>query len=217
MASELEKRAAYVGSYDIDDYLDEDPVINQQKFFVLSYILPSGKNELKSPIIKVRGSYPSQEECEKRIEKLKNIDKINNMYMCEVGKYGALIEEEELEKNNEIDVKYREAILNDMVKEYKENSEKKDQEFEDRKKFLKEKAEYEASVKGQQDINQKREHPVSVKHRIESMIAQEKEFTEKLNNVREILKISQEQINNYTEEELNKDYAADPEANKNFR
>ena len=115
----LEKRKNFIDHVSVEDYLDEDPVISNQKFFILSYILPeSDKNELSHPVVKMRGSYSTIEDCEKRIEKLKNVDKYNNMFICEVGKYGALLPASEFENNEDIDVKYREAMLNTLVQEY---------------------------------------------------------------------------------------------------
>ena len=199
-----EEKKDYVKSSPIEDYLDEDPVINSQKFFILSYILPeNNKNELGYPVIKIRGSYSTQEECEKRIERLKNIDKYNNMYICEVGKYGSLLPISELENNDEIDIQYREALLNTMVKEYRENKDKTDIEFEKRKEFLKKRAEYEGSIKGQEELKSQKENPVSVKSRISNMKAHYEDLDKRIKEVSEIIQLSEEQLSkNYTEEEI---------------
>lgn len=189
---------------DLEDYLDEDPVINNQKFFVMSYILPEPKkNELTFPIIKIRGSYSTQEDCMKRIEKLKNIDKYNDLFICEVGKYGSLLPKEEYSKLDEVDIQYREALLNTMVKEYKENKDLADAEFEKRKDFLKKRAEYEGTVKGQEELAKQKESPKSVKERIDAYTRQSAEMTERLKEINQILELSKEQLEkNYTPEEL---------------
>lgn len=189
---------------DLEDYLDEDPVINNQKFFVMSYILPEPKkNELTFPIIKIRGSYSTQEDCMKRIEKLKNIDKYNDLFICEVGKYGSLLPKEEYSKLDEVDIQYREALLNTMVKEYKENKDLADTEFEKRKDFLKKRAEYEGTVKGQEELAKQKESPRSVKERIDAYTKQSAEMTERLKEINQILELSKEQLEkNYTPEEL---------------
>jgi DNA-binding PadR family transcriptional regulator len=200
----IETRKDFINKVSVEDFLDEDPVISNQKFFVMSYILPeSGKNELSHPIIKVRGSYSAIEDCEKRIEKLKNLDKYNNMFICEVGKYGALLHESEFQNNDEIDVKYREAMLNTLVKEYKENKDKTDQEFEKRKEFLKKRAEYEGTIKGQEELKSKKENPVSIKARITNMTEHYTDLQNRLKEIQEIINISQEQLDkNYTQEEI---------------
>lgn len=189
---------------DLEDYLDEDPVINNQKFFVMSYILPEPKkNELTFPIIKIRGSYSTQEDCMKRIEKLKNIDKYNDLFICEVGKYGSLLPKEEYSKLDEVDIQYREALLNTMVKEYKENKDLADVEFEKRKDFLKKRAEYEGTVKGQEELSKQKESPKSVKERIDAYTRQSAEMTQRLKEINQILELSKEQLEkNYTPEEL---------------
>lgn len=202
--SRQQYRKDFIEKVSVEDFLDEDPVISNQKFFVMSYILPEeSKNELSNPIIKVRGSYSTIEDCEKRIEKLKNLDKYNNMFICEVGKYGALLPESEFQNNDEIDVKYREAMLNTLVKEYKENKDKTDQEFEKRKEFLKKRAEYEGTIKGQEELKNKKENPVSIKARIVNMTEHFEDLEKRLKEIKEIIDISKEQLDkNYTKEEI---------------
>lgn len=201
--AQYEERKKFLKSYDLQDLLDEDPVINNQKFFVMSYILPdNNSNELKFPIIKVRGSYSTQDDCLKRIEKLKNIDKYHDIFICEVGKYGSLLPKEEYEKLDDVDVQYREAILNTMVKEYKENKDKSDLEFENRKEFLRKRAEYEGTVKGQEELSTNKESVNSVKERISAYTKQKKDMEERLLEIAEILELSKEQLEkNYTLEE----------------
>lgn len=202
--SRQQYRKDFIEKVSVEDFLDEDPVISNQKFFVMSYILPEeSKNELSNPIIKVRGSYSTIEDCEKRIEKLKNLDKYNNMFICEVGKYGALLPESEFQNNDEIDVKYREAMLNTLVKEYKENKDKTDQEFEKRKEFLKKRAEYEGTIKGQEELKNKKENPISIKARIANMTEHFEDLEKRLKEIKEIIDISKEQLDkNYTKEEI---------------
>lgn len=199
---ELEKRKNYLSSKSLEDYLSEDPPINNQNFFILSYLLPGENNELKFPTIKVRGSYKTQEECQRRIEKIKVVDPYFNMYICEVGKFGALIPEDEISKMDDIDIHYRETLLNEMVRDYQENKDKSDIEFERRKNFLKERAVYEGSKEGQELLAKKKESPLAVKTRIETMTQHLDELVKRIDEVREIIKLSEEQYASYTEEEL---------------
>jgi DNA-binding PadR family transcriptional regulator len=202
MSEELQKRKEFLKNAPLEDYLDEDPKISNQQFFILSYILPDKTNELHHPVIKIRGSYSTQEDCEKRIEKLKRLDTYHNMYVCEVGKFGSLLPVEEIEKNDEVDIKYREGILNTMVKEYKENKDKKDQEFEDRKEFMAKRAKYEGTIKGQEELAKVRENPVAVRSRIENMSKHLEELTTRIKEVTEIVDLSKKQMDTYTPEEI---------------
>lgn len=108
----------------INDYLDEDPIIPSQQYFVLSYILPSKTNQLTAPLIKFRGAYRTVEECRARVEKLKKIDSMFNMFTVEAGKWGSLLTDEEINNNTEIDKEYREEKLNELFKGMKEQQEK---------------------------------------------------------------------------------------------
>ncbi len=88
------------------DYLDEDQIINSQKYAILSYVLPSDDEKGKSnmskatPMFKIRGSYSSIEDCESRIKKLQVYDSTFNMFVVEVGKWGALLTEEQIKGND---------------------------------------------------------------------------------------------------------------------
>jgi len=202
-SEELEKRKEFNQQADIEDYLMEDPVIHNQKFFVLSYLLPAESNELKSPIIKMRGAYSSQDECNKRIERLRNIDKYFNMYICEVGKFGNLLEEEEIKKMDNVDIEYREKMMNTMVKEYKENKEQADREFEERKARMAAAAKFEGSKEGQELLARTKENPIAVKVRVDTLTAHLEDLQKKTKEVVEILELSKGQLaNDYTEEEL---------------
>lgn len=125
---------------DLEDYLDEDPNITNQQFFIFSYLLPSETNDLKYPMFKMRGAYKTQEEVQKRIRTLKNLDKYFDMFQCEVGKWGQLLPSEEISKNDDINVQYRNETMNTMMKEYKENKEKVDEEYTSRMEIMKRKA-----------------------------------------------------------------------------
>lgn len=198
-----EERQEVINKAPIEDYLQEDPPVYNQNFFVMSYLLPSSKNELEFPVFKMRGSFKTVEECQTRINKLKNIDTYFNMYICEVGKFGSLLTDEELKKNEQIDVEYREAQLNNMVKTYKDNKDKVDTEFEARKKRLSELAKYEGTKQGQEFLAQQKENPIAVKTRVETLSAHLEDLKKKIEEVSEIVELSKKQLeNDYTEEEL---------------
>lgn len=207
-SEELLKRKQFVEqSYDIDDYLTEDPPVNNQNYFIMTYILPSNNNELKHPVIKIRGSYKTQEECSKRINHLKNIDNYFNMYVCEVGKFGTLLPQEEFDKMEDIDIQYRESMLNQMVKEYKDNKDLADEDFQKRKQMLVEKARKEGTKEGQIELANKKENPVSVKTRIDSVKKQIEELSKQVAEAKQILELSEKQYSeNYTKEEIEEEF-----------
>lgn len=120
----------------VEDYLTEDGPILGQNFFVLSYLLPDETKGGRIPMIKVRGTYKTIEDCQRRIDTLKHADTYFNMFICEVGKWGGLFDNEALLSREDIDTTYRNETMNTMMKEYKANKDKGDTEFEERKNKL---------------------------------------------------------------------------------
>ena len=133
-------------SVNIEDVLMDDTEIYNQKFFILSYILPGAKNDLKNPMVKMRGAFKSYEDAEKRIEKLKSADTFFDMYICEVGKWGSLLDEAEVLKSDDITTVYRDENLNEIFGKYKENRLLADTEHQKRKEMMKQKALEEGTV-----------------------------------------------------------------------
>ena len=94
---------------------------------------------------KVRGSYESQEDAQKRISYLNSIDSNVNIYLAEVGKWCPFDDDPEKAK----DAVYKDEELNRLMKGYKENQEKGKQLFEQRKA--------EMVAKALQDTKEKKE------------------------------------------------------------
>jgi len=186
----------------LEDYLDEDKPIPNQKFFVLSYLLPGENNEIEVPMIKMRGVYKTMEECRSKIESLKNIDKYFHMYISEVGKWGGLFDDETVAKLDNVDVQYREEIMNNMMRGYKENKDKADLDFIERTRIMKEKAKFEGTPEGQEYLAKLKEEPVSVKARLDSVNFQLKDLNERIAELENIKKATEEVYNQFTEEEL---------------
>lgn len=119
------------------DYLDEDPVISSQKYCVVSVLTPKNwaeSDEKKSTMytFKVRGSYETVEEAQKRIQYLNSIDSNVNIYLAEVGKWCPFEDDPEKAK----DAVYKDEELNRLMKGYKENQEKAKELFNERKKEM---------------------------------------------------------------------------------
>lgn len=167
----------------IYNYIEEDPEIPSQRFFVLSYILPSSKNELKNPMIKFRGSYRSKEECEIRIDKLKKTDTMFNMFIAEAGKWGCLLTDEELDHNEEIEKVYNDDKLNDIFKGLKDNKEKSQEAEKNRVEMLRKKAIEEGKKEFQNYLHFLNENIRDVKF-VQTMSADDfDEYKEKINDI----------------------------------
>ena len=187
----------------IDDYLDEDPAIYNQKFFVFSYIMPSpDKNELEVPMFKMRGAYKTEEECQHRISKLKASEKYFNMCVCEVGKWGGLYTNDQLNKMENISSNYGNDQLNDLMKGYKDNIQKRDAEFEDRKETMRKRAEYENSPEGIEELKNKKESPIAVQGRIDFANNEIEKLEKQFNDIQRIKKENELLMKSFTDEEL---------------
>jgi len=115
------------------DYLDEDPVISSQKYCVISVLTPKSFSDVDEKnsmyTFKVRGSYETVEEAQKRIQFLNSLDPNVNIYLAEVGKWCPFDDDPEKAK----DSVYKDEELNRLMKGYKDNQEKGKQFFEQRK------------------------------------------------------------------------------------
>lgn len=104
----------------IIDRLTEDPVLSEQKFVCVSFLKPSQLEEKYRPKdisvcgFKVRGSFDSYEEAQKRCEFLRKGDDKHNIYIAEVGKWCPFEDNPEKAKDSE----YMNKDLNTLMKNY---------------------------------------------------------------------------------------------------
>lgn len=102
------------------DYLTEDPAITGQKFVCVSFLKPSQFEEKYRPKdlsvcgFKVRGSFDTYEEAQKRADWLTSIDNKHNVYVAEVGKWCPFEDNPEKAKDSE----YMNKDLNKLMKNY---------------------------------------------------------------------------------------------------
>jgi len=186
---------------DVDE-LDEDPVIPSQKYFLLSYILPEDMAEDEKamgrdvpeeeqrnrvPMVKVRGSYRSSTEAAKRAEYLRKMDNKVDIIMVDVGKWFGLFPRDLVITNDEVDVNYQHSTLNNMMKEYKGNREEAQVKFQQRKKEMEERARYEGSKAGQEELAARREEPIALATRIRNYTEHIGELEGKIKEVKEWL------------------------------
>ena len=186
----------------LEDYLDEDPVIPNQKFFILSYLLPDENNEIDVPLFKVRGSYKTVEECEAKIERLKMKEGYFNLYICEVGKWSGLYTNAQLEETDNVDIVHRDQRLNAMMKSHKENRDNADKQFEERKKVLSARNKFEGTKEGQEYLSSIKESPIAVKSRIDFADNELINLKKKINDITQIKIDSEKAMTTYTQEEL---------------
>jgi hypothetical protein len=125
-----------------EDSLTEDPVISNQKYFILSYMLPPKESSNGFPMIKVRGSFKDIDTCKSRIEELQELDgNLFNIYVAEVGKWGGLYPASKVISDVDVEAVYNQtdengSIMNNMMKHYKDNSKKTEKVFQERKRKL---------------------------------------------------------------------------------
>jgi len=170
------------------DYLDEDPVISEQKYCVVSVLTPKNFKDVdeKSTMytFKVRGSYSSVEEAQKRIQLLNQLDPNVNIYLAEVGKWCPFEDDPEKAK----DAVYKDEELNRLMKGYKENQEKAKELFEVRKADMVAKAL--ADTKEKKEKLKAEDEEAKSKVQIDESIAdKEKEVKEKEEKITEGKKV----------------------------
>jgi len=170
------------------DYLDEDPVISEQKYCVVSVLTPKNFKDVdeKSTMytFKVRGSYSSMEEAQKRIQLLNQLDPNVNIYVAEVGKWCPFEDDPEKAK----DAVYKDEELNRLMKGYKENQEKAKELFEVRKADMVAKAL--ADTKEKKEKLKAEDEEAKAKIQIDESIAdKEKEVKEKEEKITEGKKV----------------------------
>ena len=155
------------------DYLDEDPVINDQKYCVISVLTPKNFKEVdeKSTMytFKVRGAYSTVEDAQKRIKLLNQLDPNVNIYLAEIGKWCPFEDDPEKAK----DAVYKDEELNRLMKGYKENQEKAKELFEVRKADMVAKAL--ADTKEKKEKLKKEDEEERAKVQIEESIANKEE------------------------------------------
>ncbi len=195
---------------DIDE-LDEDPVISTQKYLVLSYAFSEKEDRTgeKLPMIKVRGSYSSLEECDKRIKKLDQYSrdpKCIPLLKTEVGKWVGLYPYEDLYKNENIDIEYKEKFMNEAMKGLRESHERANDKFMDRVKKDVEEIKTNSTKEGQEKLNAQKEHPVSVINRYQTYEHQVKVLRAKLEESEKNMKDAEEKLKTYTKEEIDEAY-----------
>jgi hypothetical protein len=185
----------------MSSYDDIDPIISNQRFAIISYVLPQEDGVIKNPMLKIRGSYKTSEECTKKIKSLQLIDSYFSYYLVDVGQWGCLLTYDQI-NDKDINIEHINKEMDDFIKSYREERDKNSLEFERRRSELVNKIKFDGTPEGQEILSNQREHFISVKHRLEFLDNKIKSLTEELREASEMYAKTQELYNTYTEEEI---------------
>lgn len=112
------------------DHLQEDFVtVPGQRFALVSFVSPSGKQKSEQCGMKLRGVFNTRDEANAHVKRLQREDNLFDIYLVEMYKWLAI--PPQLEKIS--DVQYQETFLNDLISSYKDNQELAKQHFQERK------------------------------------------------------------------------------------
>jgi DNA repair exonuclease SbcCD ATPase subunit len=179
------------------DYLTEDPPIPSQKYALISIVGPHMRQKCDVWGLKIRGVADSLETAKTLTKRIMKLDKDYDIYTVDIGKFFPLA----VEPYDVANVEYENQQLNDLIKNYLENKEKANEHWHHRKQEMIKEAIREGKVDGQKELADKKEHPISVLQRIKNFEDKIKEESERLESMKEDLKLSKEKYESYTEEE----------------
>jgi DNA repair exonuclease SbcCD ATPase subunit len=112
---------------DIQSELSEDTIISTQKYACISFLPPN--DTCTRGGVKLRGSYATLEEAQKRAQYLQKVDPGFDIYISEVGKWLPC----HPNPNDIEDQEYADRELNQLMKEYKKTMENSKEHHEQRK------------------------------------------------------------------------------------
>lgn len=142
------------------DYLFEDPAISNQTYGLVSIVGPNLQQKCNVYGIKIRGVTDSLEKAKTMSQRLTKIDPDFDIYTVEIGKFFPL-DVDPMQLSN---VEYQNTQLNALVKNYLENRENANVEYERRKNEMIKQAI--AEGKTQKETS---EHPIAILNRIEEI------------------------------------------------
>lgn len=182
-------------------YDDIDPVIGNQQYAIISYVLPEEHGTIKNPMLKIRGSYKTVDECRKKIKSLQLNDTYFHYYVIDIGQWGCLLTEKQSQDKN-LDVEHINKEMDDFMKAYRKERDENSIEFERRRIEMSKQLKYDGSADGQEILSKKREHFIAVKHRLLNLDNKIKELTKELDESTMLYTNTRELYDTYTEEEI---------------
>jgi len=179
------------------DYLVEDPPVPSQKYALISIVGPHMRQKCDVWGLKIRGVADSLESAKALTKRIMKLDKDYDIYTVDVGKFFPLA----VEPYDVSNVEYENQQLNDLIKNYLENKEKANEHWHHRKQEMMKEAIREGKADGQRELASKKEHPIAVLQRIQTFENKLKEDAERLESLKEDLKLAREKFDAYTPEE----------------
>ena len=183
------------------DYLSEDAPVSGQKYALISIVGPHMPQKCDVWGMKVKGVADSLERAKAMSAKLIKSDPEFDIFTVEVGKFFPLA----IEPNEVNDIEYQNEQLNLLVKNYLQNRQQANDQWQERKQKMMQEAIREG--KNQEELQNKKEHPIAVLQRVHTFEDKIKKLQEELDTLNEDLTLNKEKFDSYTQEE--KDQAED--------
>jgi len=175
------------------DYLTEDPEIPGQKYGLVTIVGPHMPQKCDVWGLKIRGVTDSLDRAKAMCKRLMQSDPDYDIYTVELGKFFPL----NVEPYQVSDVEYQNDQLNALMKNYLENRELANQEYQQRKNEMMKAA---ISEGLNQDSN-KKEHPVAVLQKLHSQKERLAKLEEEMNSLRQQFEQNRNKFEQYTDEE----------------
>ena len=176
-------------------WLSEDKIVPGQKYALISIVGPHLPQKCSVWGMKVKYVADSLEKAKAMSARLVKADPEFDIYTVEVGKFFPL----QVEPTEIQDIEYQNEQLNLLVKNYLENREQANDQYNERKRKMMKDAIREG--KNQQDLLNKQEHPIAVLQRATTFEEKIKKLQEELETVQEDLKLTKLKYNKYSVEE----------------
>lgn len=187
----------YYNKMKILDVLVEDQPISSQKYALITIVGPNMRQKCDVWGLKIRGVCDSLDSAKVLTKKLMKTDKDYDIYTVDVGKFFPLA----VEPYDVANVEYENEQLNTLVKSYLENKEKANEHWHDRKQEMMKDALKEGQLESQQELANKKEHPIAVLQRLNTFESKIKELQEQMNDLSSDLLVTKDKYESYTDEE----------------
>lgn len=179
------------------DYLSEDPILNGQKYALVSIVGPHLPQKCDVYGLKVRGVADTVEEAKQMTKKLMKFDNMYDIYTVSVGKFFPL----NIQPYDVKEVEHNDEKLNELMKSYLKNREDANEHYHQRKQEMMEKAIKEGTKESQAELANASEHPIAVLQRKHNFEEKAAELRGQLASLEKDLELTAEKYSGYTEEE----------------
>jgi hypothetical protein len=181
------------------DHLDVDPPIRNQEFACVTFVGPTGNQKSDVLGFKIRGVFRTIEEARAHIKRIQSFDSDFDIFICSVGAWCPFAPDPSAIPEQE----HRNEILNNLVKGYRENRYLAEEEEIKRKHKLMREAMLDGLPERQKELANKKEHPVSVKDKLDTLPDKIKGLRIEAEEMEKKYNSAQETWKSFTEEEIN--------------